>query len=174
MKIKTGVILFFFLALLNAVCAQSDKAKSKKDFWQKVYFGGNMGLQFGTVTFLDISPLAGYKITEKLSAGVGITYQYFSVKAYHYATERYGGRVFGRFNITENLFAYTEYELLNIGIGGTPEKRINIANVFVGGGYSQPLGAKSSLNVLVLWNINESVYSPYQNPIIRAGINIGL
>jgi hypothetical protein len=47
----------------------------------KLYFGGGLGFSGNSswVTF-SISPIVGYKITERLSAGVGISYQYTNYK----------------------------------------------------------------------------------------------
>jgi hypothetical protein len=30
------------------------------------------------------------------------------------------------------------------------------------------------MSIMFLWNINESFYSPYSNPIIRIGFGVGL
>ena len=40
----------------------------------RIFYGGNLGLQFGTITFIDASPLIGYRLTDKLSLGTGISY----------------------------------------------------------------------------------------------------
>ncbi|MBK9045856.1 MAG: hypothetical protein IPL74_03855 [Bacteroidetes bacterium] len=45
--------------------------------------------------------------------------------------------------------------------------------MLVGGGYAQEIGANASLVLMLLWNLTEEQYSPYQNPIIRIGINAG-
>jgi len=144
--------------------------------WDKFFVGGNLGLQFGTVTFIDISPLIGYRFTEKFSAGTGITYRYYSYndKTYNFSTSVYGGRVFGRYFILENLFAHTEYESLSLERFDLRNKRIIVNSLLAGGGYRQALGERSFIELLALWNFNESVYSPYTNPIIRVGFNIGL
>ena len=42
------------------------KKKWKDNFQNRIFYGGNLGLQFGTVTMIDISPMVGYKLTEKL------------------------------------------------------------------------------------------------------------
>ena len=90
----------------------------------------------------------------------------------------YGGSVFARYNILENLFAYTEYEILNLDapdpLNPYRLRRTNVTSVFVGGGYRQMLGNNSSLNLMLLYNLNESTNSPYQNPIIRIGFGFGI
>ncbi len=150
----------------------------------RFFFGGSLGLQFGSATYIDVSPLVGYKITEKLHAGLGVTYIYYKVKDsyynYSYETSIYGGRVFGRYYILDNLFAHTEFEVLNMEvpseIGGTGNfdyVRDNITSLMVGGGYAQPIGSNAALTLMILWNLTEEQYSPYQNPIFRLGFSAG-
>jgi hypothetical protein len=92
--------------------APADASPLKNRF----FFGGSLGLQFGSATYIDVSPLVGYKITPKLHAGVGLTYIYYKVKDsyynYAYETSIYGGRVFGRYYILDNLFGHAEFEIL--------------------------------------------------------------
>ncbi|MBL0343175.1 MAG: hypothetical protein IPP71_21290 [Bacteroidetes bacterium] len=151
-------------------------------FKDKLFFGGNLGLQFGNLTYVDVSPLIGYKITEKLHAGIGATYIYYRYKDSfgNYETSIYGGRVFGRYYPIDNLFAHVEYEILNLDVpASVPGSnydvlvRDNISSVLVGGGYVQPIGTNASLMLMVLFNLTEEQYSPYQNPIFRIGINAG-
>ncbi len=149
--------------------------KDKPAFKDRIYWGGNVGAQFGNFTFINLSPFVGYRFTPRFSAGPGATYTYFRDKAADFTTSLYGGRVFSRYLITDNLFAHAEYEMLSREIFNLQLKRERIAvhSIFVGGGYRQMLGKKSYMTVTGLWNINESVYSPYQNPVIRIGINSG-
>jgi hypothetical protein len=183
------VFLFSFTTL--TVFAQSDtivapeaplparQTKDKVPFKDRIYFGGNLGLQFGTQTYIDISPLVGYKITEKLSAGIGATYIYYSYKDryFSYKTNIYGGRIFGRYFFTDNLFAHTEVELINMELFDNVRYdyyRKNILSPLVGGGYIQRFSENSGVYIMLLLNLNDSAESPYSNPIIRIGFNIGL
>ncbi|HNO71766.1 MAG TPA: hypothetical protein PKO16_08355 [Bacteroidia bacterium] len=140
--------------------------------WDRVYIGGGLGLQFGNITLVNISPDIGYRITKRYSAGVGLRYIYFSDKYYNYTQNIYGGSVFNRFNITDFLFAHAEYEVLN-GEWTRHFPRYNLINIWVGGGLQQSMG-NSSFNVMALWNLNESIDNPFPNPQIRVGINVGL
>ena len=161
---------------------KENKSKLKSDkipFKDRIYFGGNLGLQFGTQTYIDISPLVGYKLTETVSAGVGITYIYYKYKdSYNtYSTSIYGSRVFGRYLFTNNLFAHAEVELLNMelyDVNINDYYRKNIISPFVGGGYIQRFSNNAGLYLLLLFNLNDSAESPYTNPIIRIGFNLGI
>lgn len=180
MKLK--IIFFVFVAFLSfSVTAQDStitrKPPPKKNIWEKVYFGGNLGLQFGTSTFIDVSPLVGYKITENFSAGVGVTFQYFRYKdrLYELQTNVYGARVFCRYLFYDNLFGHAEYEYLNLeAFDYIIPRRVDVASFLVGGGYIQRFGRNSAIVGMLLYNFTESYYTPYQNPIIRIGVNIGL
>jgi len=148
----------------------------KKPFWSwdKVYTGGGLGLQFGTITLINIAPDIGYRITERYSAGVGFRYMYFSDKRYNppYEVNIYGGSVFNRFIVTNFFFLHGEYEILNGPWKSQfPKNRFNIYNVWVGGGLSQGSG-NASINIMALWNLNDEGYLP--NPQIRMGVSIGL
>jgi long-subunit fatty acid transport protein len=153
-----------------------------KPFKDRIFTGGNVGLQLGTVTMVDISPLIGYKLTEKLTTGVGFTYQYYndSYFAPPFTLNIWGGRIFVRYNILERLFAHVEYEFLTFKTdmfnmsSNEPAQQINLNNILIGGGYRERIGEDIYANVTVLWNINESAYSLYRNPIIRLGFVFGL
>lgn len=150
----------------------------KEKFWDRVFVGGNLGFQFGTVTFAEVSPLVGYRFTEKISAGIGATYQYYRYKdqLYELTTNVYGGRIFGRYFFTEYLFGHVEYEYLNLDAFDfyPVRRRVNVESLLAGGGYFQRIGANSGIFAMILYNFTESAYTPYTNPVIRIGVNIGL
>lgn len=152
----------------------------KESFWEKVYIGGNFGLQFGNTTIVNIAPQFGYRITDKLSSGLGITYIYYKYKDpiynYSFSTDIYGGSIFARYLIYQNLFAYSEYEQLSFEVYDYFQNNIKrqwIPAMFVGGGYSQPIGDRSFAQITLLYDIIQDRYSPYQNPIIRIGFGFG-
>lgn len=150
----------------------------------KFYFGGGGSLGGGTGTFnISVSPLIGYKITDDFSVGLQLTYQYYQEKyrnpSITYKVSNYGGGPFIRYNITQNLFGYTQYEYLNIGLRVAGEEiRRDYSSMFVGGGYSVPIGnGKLAFNVLALYNIfyGDGLDSPYASPLqFRMGIVAGL
>lgn len=172
-------LFIFSIGCLNSVAQDSTmirKHPPKKNFWDKVFIGGNLGLQFGTVTFADISPLVGYRFTDKISAGIGATYQYYHYKDqyYDFETDVYGGRVFARYNFTDYLFGHAEYEYLNLETFDFKRRRVDVVSLMAGAGYIQKIGDRSGIVAMVLYNFTESVYTPYQNPIFRVGFVVGL
>jgi hypothetical protein len=93
------------------------------------------------------------------------------------SSNMYGGGPFMQYTIFEGLFAHAEYELLNLEVYDyflNQFARQNISSVFLGGGYRQMMGARSAVDFLILWNVNETEYSPYANPVIRIGFGFGL
>lgn len=187
--------LFLLLLLIilspSLSSAQSSSENSPK-FSDRLFFGGGLGLQFGTLTLIDLSPVVGYRFTDKLEGGLGFTYKYYRYKDYYidyYTGQRYdlksnitGASVFGRYHFLENVFAQIEYERLryayttyyNAGSGMWSEGQVaNIDSFFVGGGYRQRISGGSYFYVMGLWNLTEDAMSPYSNPVIRMGVIIG-
>ena len=178
MKFKLLIVLLVGMSCSN-IYGQSNS--EKRSFEDRIFVGGTLGAQFGNVTLVEISPLVGYKITEKFSSGLGATYIYYRVKGNTsyptYETHIYGGRIFSQYQIIESILGYTEFEVLNLDVQdpNTYElKRDNVYSWLVGGAYIQPIGNRSSLNIYLLWDLIEDLNSPYQNPIVRIGINAGL
>ena len=185
-------LLIILLVFTGTTYAQEPKEKeapskqeSKKGFSSdRIFTGGSFALSFYRATYIDISPMVGYRITDRWAAGIGGTYIYYRIKFRDFAdneqvfsTSYYGARIFSRYYIHENVFAHGEYEWLNIEYFDFPAKwRIDIGSLLLGGGYTQNMSSNSSWYILVLYNFNESRYSSQllPNPIIRFGMTFGL
>ena len=126
---------------------QREKSKSEAiPFKDRLMVNGNFGLQFGDITLIDLSPMVGYKFSDRFVAGPGVMYQYLGLKNYG-SYHIYGGKVFGRAAVFEKIFAHTEYELLNLprltqnpATKEIDETRTNISSLLVGGGYRLMIG----------------------------------
>ena len=146
------------------------------------FTGGSLGLQFGTITLVDVSPQFGYYPLEHLSVGAGFTYQYINDHraVSHFIMNVYGGRLFTRLYLPvfESIFAHLEYEYMTFQTNAFSytgaKERIQLHNALAGVGYRQDIGGRSSINLMLLWNFNESIYSLYSNPVIRVGVDVGL
>lgn len=184
MRIFCKLIFVFLLLSLPVFCQppleERKTEASEYKFRDHLFFGGNFGLQFGTQTLIEIAPSIGYKITDRFSAGINLKYIYYHfTDAYSNALNSniYGGGPFTRFFVTEGLFLHGEAEILNLDIPDSftgRYSRQNITSVFLGGGYRQMIGERSSLDILLLYNVNENRNSPYENPVIRIGFGFGL
>jgi len=182
--LKVAVIICFFLFDKNPANAQyidgGAGGNQNLRFSERLFYGGIFGLQFGSdQTFIEIAPLIGYKFTNRLSAGLHLKYMYQNVHPDYYpnySTNIFGGGPFARFFVYEGLFGHFECEVLNMDVpdlyGGY--RRENITSVFVGGGYRQMLGQRSAMDIMLLYNVNESTYSPYVNPILQFGFAFGI
>lgn len=166
-------------------CSLNSGAQTLKDFNQqqsnpisnKLWLGGSLGLQFGSLTFIQVAPLLGYRLTEKLTAGVSGNYIFFKDNILDRSSEIYGGGLFARYFVTNDLYLHSEYEVLNLEVPntyGSDYFRTNVTSVLLGGGYRQWITDRSGLDLMVLFNINQSRYSPYVNPIIRMGFIFGI
>ena len=154
--------------------AQSDSTetyreeRTSSDFWQRVTVGGNFGLQFGSVTFIDVSPTFGYRFTEGFTADPGITYRYLKFRNFP-GSSLYGGRVFARQRLGQQFFVQTEYESLNTEYRTNdvdrPISRTWVPGFFVGGGLFQPIGRRAGIIVSALYNLTyDATRSPYNSP----------
>lgn len=178
-----GIFCLTILASSQSIFAQVEiqNQRPEYNFKSHLYFGGGFGLQFGYMTLIEVSPLVGYNITPKFSVGLSPTYKFYKYNDYYgqnldLTTNVWGGSVFSRYFIFENVFAHVEYEslLYNTQTPGYPETKQQYNSFFVGGGYNQRIGGNSGMYILVLWNLNDSYDSPYTNPIIRIGFSVGL
>jgi hypothetical protein len=181
----TFLSLLFLLSLtLSAQDTVYKPIKKKKghDFLQRTDFGGYLGASFGDVIAVNISPVATYHVTKNFHAGIGLTYQYYkqNIPGYpDYSTSAYGGSLFARYFIWRDLFAHIEYAPLCLDhyfdeVGRWLNGPFWIHDFYIGGGYRQMVGGKAYMSLMLLWNVNETINSPYSNPIIRIGFGVGL
>ena len=182
---KSVIITMFLIFVLQYGKAQdttqvaSANTEQKKPLSEKIYYGGNIGLSFGTYTMIGIYPMIGYKITPKLSAGVKIAYEYIQDKRFAttYSTSNYGASVFTRYRVIPQLYLHAEFAGLNYEIYNAlgVSNREWIPFLLVGAGYSQPLGNRTWLNVQVLFDVLQNEKSPYNNwePFYSVGIGVG-
>jgi hypothetical protein len=122
--------------------------------------------------------MAGYKLTKRLSVGAKLRYDYISDKRYTvtYNTSNYGGSFFARFRVSK-IYLHAEaagynYELFNEWGGSNREW---VPFLFVGAGFTQRLGGRTSLNAQVLFDVLHDNDSPYRRwePFYSVGIGIG-
>ncbi len=188
--LSLSVVVLLFVLGGNLQAQSLGDQESKKGFSKdRIFTGGNFGLWFGSTTFIDISPLLGYWVTDEYAVGLGGTYIYYKTEVYDFnknpyelKTSYYGGRVFNRYFFMENIFAHGEYELLsleyydyayrNTGYEFVKIRKL-VGSLLVGGGYAQRMGRNSQWFILVLYNLNDHLFSPYPNPVVRVGMTVG-
>lgn len=154
----------------------SDETEKKEDsvsLSDKVYFGGDFSLSFGSSFYFSIAPEVGYKIFPWLHAGLGAYYMHASSNLYNYSISVYGGRTYLRPFVFKKLFLQAEYELLNVprwdSTYGYTGNRVMVPGALGGIGYMQKSGGRFGFYIALLYNFTISEQTPYSNPVIRTG-----
>lgn len=177
------VLLAAFAAAQDSTAyVRNEKENPSVPFKDRVWFGGGIGLSFGTVTAIQLDPLVGYFLdhNHKLSVGLGPSYAYYLDNRYvpAYELNNYGYRVFSRYRVIEQAFLHAEFLHVNTQpfynfdnhIG-----RIWVPHLLVGAGYVQPLGGRSSFYIQVLFEVLQDPNSIYYatGPIFSGGVGVG-
>jgi hypothetical protein len=175
-----------FILLLLFTCSSviySQKVKEEvPPLRERMFFGGSFGLQFGSITDIQVSPVVGLWLLPRLAVALGPDYRFY--KDHYNTTNIYGGKGYVQFVVIKNInsfiplgsntgiFLHCEDDLLSLESSFwkyPPYKsdRFYINTILAGGGISQQIGRRSSLNFIVLWALNDSGYGVYGNPEIR-------
>lgn len=174
---KRYMLRFWFFVLPALLLIKIAPAQYNSDFLDnqhKMVFGGSLGLQFGTQTIVDVSPMTAYRITKRLMFGVSPTYKYYSYLPLNY-NRRYrsnvlGGGLFSRFYLMDQFYTHFEYEFLHYrSFDGSSIQYNDYKSILLGGGYMERLSGNSYFTISVLWNLNDTYNSIYNNPVIRFG-----
>lgn len=175
----------FNLILIIALAANSAYGQSKVNnnpyadlpFKDRLFFGGDLGLSFGTVTYIRISPIIGLNVSSKFSVGAGPSYQYYKDNRYvGLESSIYGGSVFARYFVIESIFLQSEFEVLNLEelyynpLTDYIPERVTIPVWFVGAGFSQRTANGSGFFIGLFYDLIGDINSPYPRDIaVRAG-----
>ncbi len=174
---RLSLIVAVILLSVGVAHAQRDVDENSSPL-DRIYTGGGLQLSIGSnLTIVGASPIIGYMITPKFSAGLGMTYLYYKFKRPDISTSIYGGKVFARYNVFNPVFLYTEYELLSFDFTLTDgmDNRETVPALNVGGGISQPLGRVAAVQLILLYDLlHDNFKSPAPNAFsVRGGITIG-
>ena len=193
--VKTLIFLVFAIGLTSQLNAQYDypgandsdgtssKNRRDREGEPRIFFGGNLGLSFGSYTYVELAPTIGYKITPRLWAGLGPKYLYVKLKNY-YEYDAYGIKTFASFTILKDInetvniglgdiFLYAENESLNVDLyndqSNPPVYKgrgwVNIT--LLGGGMRFPIGIRGGFSFMLLWDVTQNPYYYYPSPEIR-------
>ncbi len=187
LKLKTRIIVLIFLLCVLVVPVLSGQRQREEPppLKERLFFGGNFGLQFGTITDIQVSPVVGIWLLPRIAVAVGPDYRFY--KDRYDKTIIYGGKAYAELVIIQNLnsiipiggntgiFFHVEDELLSLETEfwkNPPHlsERFSVNTILAGGGISQQIGRRSSMNFMVLWALNESIYDVYGKPEIRVSI----
>jgi len=156
--------------------------KEPPAYLEKLYYGCNLMLRYyasggAGIFYYDVSPHAGYKFNDIVSAGVQIIYNnsILSQGGKSISYNIIGPGVFGRVLLGKAFFLQVEYDYLSVPLNylGTGIKDRSWSDEkMVGIGYKSMLGDKLSYYINLMYDVSPTYYSPYyQQPLIyRAGI----
>ncbi len=183
------VFLFLIILFLGIKTSNAQSSRLKDKF----FFGGALGLTVGTITQFDFVPVAGMWVIPQWALGVGGRYSYYSQRGGSLisGSQSYKAHIWGASGFTQilpipdlsektpipirgGIFFHAEYEGLYLDrrmanpLDVNQQGKVWAELYLLGVGYRQRLGEKAALNVMLLWEIYENVYSPYpQNPMLR-------
>jgi hypothetical protein len=186
---RQALVLLISLFAITVARAQDSTAYVRQEpakphipFKDRLWFGGGLGLSFGTITAIQVDPLVGVHLdhARKLSIGLGPSYSYFQDNEYVPAYEQtaYGYRVFTRYRAIEQAYLHAEFLHLNTEPYYTFDNRtgrIWVPHILLGAGYVQPLGDVTSFYIQVLFEVLQDPNSVYigQGPIFSVGVGVG-
>ena len=165
----------------------------------KMFVYTNIGLgfsSFGSLSRFNVSaaPALGYRITEKLAAGPGISYAYSSYSLNSNSqgalnidgdksvrSSSIGFKAFAQYIVYKEFFVHTEYEvtkaeLIDFDPNYGYYKYKRTASTLLGGaGYRQAVSENAAIDLVLLYNFSSSIYSLYPPLVYRVSFlfNIG-
>lgn len=166
--------------------AEYKKNAEKKGFdTHKLIFGGGLQAGFGNGTLiLGLSPIVGYRVSDRFSAGLRLGYQYNWIQNGQYYMNGITGAIDGknvnyhivspgvwaRFIVWNNLFLYSEYEFNEFTYkayktsfaqpGFTSEQAWDHANSLLAGiGLRQPVSENASFVFIVFYDVLQNIPS---------------
>ena len=191
-------IIWTACIILFALHANAQDEEKSEPFFKKenLFAGGTLNLGFGNqTTSLGIAPFFGYSFNKYVDVAVSPGINYISIRDYEDVPNSklrqtvYGPGCFVRLFPVNFLFAQAQYEynLMKIRyispLGINEFYQLDAHSLLVGGGFASGRDfshQKSYYYFSILWDIGESINSPYKDgldravPIIRAGYNIAL
>ncbi|MGA9637482.1 hypothetical protein [Flavobacterium sp.] len=166
-------ILRIFLVLSSSILTAQQYnriSNSQSDFWNKVQFGGGLGLSIGSgYTDISVAPSAIYNVNQYFAVGLGAQYTYAKQNNF-YSSNLYGGSLITLFNPIREIQLSAELEQLRVNVSGIGNNNFtnNFWNtgLFLGAGYrsgNATIGARYN----VLFKDNKGAYSDAFMPFVR-------
>ncbi len=165
-----------------------DKPPTKKFLYTNfgLGFSSNGGLnQFN----VSAAPAVGFRITDKFAIGPGISYAYSSfslnddAKRAGFALNAQGDnsiksnslglKAFAQYIVYKEFFVHAEYEVTNAELvdfdpnNGYFKYNRTVATPLAGIGYRSPIGQNAAVDIVGLYNFDNSLYSLYPGLVVR-------
>ncbi len=163
---------YIICLILSTICLSTLYGQRRGDtepFKDRLWYGGSIGLAFSSVNlgagytgnefYFGITPMAGYKVTEKLSFGPRLELNFLSGRYRQNggSVEKlnvfdYGVGIFSRFKFIDFLFIHAEYGYINRALpiltnDGLDTERAGQDQLLLGLGYTSgfPFGYEIAL-----------------------------
>jgi hypothetical protein len=183
-----SLLVLFTLPGYGQFGQPQDRGTERDNFkmQKRLYIGGGLGFGISSYsTSLMVAPVVGYRLSPSFDVGTRVNYTYYRYNdaPLKYSTNNVGVGVFGRYYLFffNDLFLHAEYEALNYeqvyvttNYEVDHKERLWVSSLFIGGGYRQWVGNSAFVGLTVLWNLLDNIDSPYNNPIFRIGVGVGL
>lgn len=135
--------------------------KEKVPFSERLVYGGNLGLWFGSFNYVQLNPMVGYKLTDWWAAGPGFNYTYFGNSRAN--INYYGPSVWTRVRPLPGFYLHTEFSALKTNYY---DKTVPIW--LVGGGVVAR-GNFASLALFLMYDVIQDDNSPYYGSLLPSG-----
>jgi hypothetical protein len=139
-SIKVTILAIFALFYVSGLSQNTSQSIQKKSpFWEKVQFGGGLGLSFTAGnTNISVSPSAIYNVSNEYSVGAGIQYTYLKQQNV-YKSNMIGVSIINLYSPIENLQLSGELEQTRVMINSL-DPSLSYGNfwntaLFIGAGY---------------------------------------
>lgn len=184
-QVLARVLILVCVIVFARDMVSAQKAKEEKPpLRERLFWGGSFSLQLGTFTDIELAPVAGLWLLPRVAIAAGPSYRFY--KFMGEKTDILGLRTYGQLVLLRDIdkvipigmhtsiFFHAEDELLSLESKfwkpspTDPQPRRFYVNTFLaGGGLSQQIGRRSSVNFMILWALTDSGYALYSNPEIR-------
>lgn len=195
-KIVLALMVCFLAGTLHAQVIYNSSGKKGEAQYQhnaqkegfdphKLIFGGGFSFGFGSGSLaLSISPIAGYRFTDRFSAGLRLGYQYNWIKDGQYVINGMSGivesknynyhiispGVWTRFIVWDNIFLHAAYEYniftyksynTTYTMPGTASYRAwdHANSLLLGVGIRQPISDNASFVFMVAYDVLQNISS---------------
>ncbi len=175
--VKKAVYLVSFMISTSITC---NAQGTTSDFWNKVRYGGNVGLNFSTgYTAIQLAPQAIYQVNPYVGIGAGLTGSYVDRNFDNrngfndnldFTSLILGGSIIGIAQPIPEIQISADFEYLNINQNFEDDRFIDdnywVPALFLGAGYSNGpivIGARFD----VLFDDDRSIYRNGLQPFVR-------
>lgn len=160
--------------------AGSRASEQPKPF-RRYFLYSNFGLSFNSyygLSHFNVSaaPAIGYRLTERLAIGPGISYSYSSLSGSGYSvnTNSFGVKGFAQFIVFDQFFLHGEYEVTKAEVifqdpnsGALFPGKLTVQTPLAGVGYRQQFSDRAAADIVLLYNFNDGINDIYGQPVIR-------